>query len=122
MGHHKWIKMVRSTWREGRWAIRSMLWVNRDVEAEQVPIGSPDMTAAILRLPDRRVSVVSVYVPKQDPQALGSVCNDLRKIITDTRRHAGTTVDVVIAGDFNWHDQLWGGDGVSVICLPKRMT
>lgn len=25
MGHHKWIKMVPSTWREGRWAIRSML-------------------------------------------------------------------------------------------------
>ena len=44
MGHHKWTKMVPSTWREGRWAIRSMLWVNRDVEAEQVRIESPDLT------------------------------------------------------------------------------
>ena len=44
-----------------------MLWVNKDVEAEQVPIRSPDITAAILRLPDRRVLVVSVYVLKQDP-------------------------------------------------------
>ena len=114
MGHHKWIKMVPSTWREGRWAIRSMLWVNKDVEAEQVPIVSPDMTAAILRLPDRRVLVVSVYVPKEDPQALRSACNDLRRIITDTRRNAGTAVDVVIAGDFNRHDQLWGGDDVSL--------
>jgi hypothetical protein len=34
MTHHKWRKMVPSTWREGRWAIRSMLWVNKDVEAE----------------------------------------------------------------------------------------
>jgi hypothetical protein len=67
MGHHKWIKMVSSIWREGRWAVRSMLWVNKDVEAEQVPIGSPDMTAAVLRLPDRRVLVVSIYVPKKDP-------------------------------------------------------
>ena len=43
MGHHKWIKMVPSTWREGRWAVRSMLWINKDVEAEQVPTGSPDI-------------------------------------------------------------------------------
>ena len=34
MGHHKWTKMVPSTWREGRWAIRSMLWINKDTEAE----------------------------------------------------------------------------------------
>jgi hypothetical protein len=38
MGHHKWMKIVPSAWREGRWAIRSMLWVNKDVEAEQVAI------------------------------------------------------------------------------------
>ena len=114
MGHHKWIKMVPSIWREGRWAVRSMLWVNKDVEAEQVSIRSPDMTAAILRLPDRRVLVVSVYVPKQDPRALRSTCDDLRKIIMDTRRNAGTAVDVVIAGDFNRHDQMWGGNDVSL--------
>ncbi|EAQ84521.1 hypothetical protein CHGG_08535 [Chaetomium globosum CBS 148.51] len=114
IGHHKWIKMVPSTWREGRWAVRSMLWVNKDVEAEQVPIGSPDMTAAILRLPGRQVLVVSVYVPNQDPQALRETCDNLRKTITDARRDAGTTVDVVIAGDFNRHDQLWAGDDVSL--------
>lgn len=34
MGHHKWTKMVPSSWREGRWAIRSMLWINKEVEAE----------------------------------------------------------------------------------------
>jgi hypothetical protein len=92
-----------------------MLWVNKDVEAEQIPIESPDMTAALLRLPDRRVLVVSVYVPKEDPQALQSTCDDLRKIIRDTRRNAGTMVDAVIAGDFNRHDQLWGGDDVSFV-------
>ena len=32
--HHKWTKLVPSAWREGRWAIRSMLWMNKDVEAE----------------------------------------------------------------------------------------
>jgi len=51
------------TWREGRWAIRGMLWVNKDLEAEQVQIQSPDVTAATVRLPDRIVLAASVYVP-----------------------------------------------------------
>lgn len=25
----------------------------------------------------------------------------------------GMRTDVVLVGDFNWHDQLWGGDNVS---------
>jgi hypothetical protein len=66
MTHHKWRKMVPSTWREGRWAIRSMLWVNKDVEAEQIPIESPDITAAIVRLPGWLVLVASVYVPGEN--------------------------------------------------------
>ena len=114
MGHHKWTKMVPSSWREGRWPIRSMLWVNKEVEAEQVRIESPDMTAAVVRLPDRLILVVSVYVPGEDPQALRETCDSLRKAVRDVRRGAGVVVEVVIAGDFNRHDQLWGGDEVSL--------
>src|ERR1700753_3183915 len=114
MGHHKWTKIVPSVWREGRWPIRSMLWVNKEVEAEQVRIESPDMTAAVVRLPDRLILVVSVYVPGEDPQALRETCDSLRKAVRDVRRGAGVVVEVVIAGDFNRHDQLWGGDEVSL--------
>lgn len=114
MQHHKWTKMVPATWREGRWPIRSMLWVNKEVEAEQVRIESPDMTAAIVRLHERQTLVVSVYIPGGDPQALRESCNMLRKVIHDVRRNAGTVVDVVLAGDFNQHDQLWGGEDVTL--------
>ena len=79
-----------------------------------MPIESPDMTAATISLPDRLVLVVLVYVPIADPQALRDTCNNLCKTITGVRRDAGTVVDVVIVGDFNRHDQLWGGDGVSL--------
>jgi exonuclease III len=114
MGHHKWTKMVPSTYREGRWAFRSMLWVNKDVEAEQIPIQSPDMTAAVIRLPDRLVLVASVYVPGENPRALRETCNNLREAVMEVRRSAGMVVEVMIAGDFNRHDQLWGGDEVSM--------
>ena len=70
MAHHRWTKMVPPVWKEGRWAIRSMLWVNKEVEAEQVPIESSDMTGAIIRLLDRLVLVVSVYVPPTEPETL----------------------------------------------------
>jgi hypothetical protein len=113
MGHHKWVKLTPSTWREGRWAIRSMLWINKDAEAEQVTIESPDVTAAVIRFPGRMVLVASVYVPGGNSQALAHMCNILSKAIRDARRDAGTAMELVIAGDFNRHDQLWGGDDVS---------
>ena len=114
MGHHKWTKMVPSTWREGRWAIRSMLWINRDVEAEQVPIESPDLTAAVIRLPERLIFIASVYVEGGDAAALLETCDHLRKAITKVRQDTGTVVEIMIVGDFNRHDQLWGGDEVSL--------
>mgnify|MGYP002718720533 FL=1 len=114
MGHHKWTKMVPSTWREGRWAIRSMLWVNRDVETEQVRIESPDLTAAVIRLPERRIFIASVYVEGGDASALNDACDHLRKAIAKVRRDSGTVVEIMIMGDFNRHDQLWGGDDVSL--------
>ncbi|KAJ0127742.1 Uncharacterized protein HZ326_29156 [Fusarium oxysporum f. sp. albedinis] len=114
MGHHKWVKMVPTIEREDRWVIWSMLWVNKEVEAEQVPIDSPDVTAAVVRLPDRLVFTASVYVPRGDAQALQDICAKLRKAIQEVRRRSGEAVDIVVVGDFNRHDQVWGGDDIAV--------
>ncbi|KAI2946871.1 hypothetical protein CBS147323_11233 [Aspergillus niger] len=70
IGHHRWTKMVPSTWREDR-----------------VP-GSHG----------------SGY---QAPRA-----TDFHGILL--RRDTGAVVEVLIMGDFNRHDQFWGGDDVSL--------
>ena len=115
MSHHGWTKMVPSTRWEGRWAIRSMIWIKKNLESEQVPVQSPDLTVALVRLHDRVVLVASVYVEGGVSQALVDSCNDLRGVVLEARRNAGGKVDVVIGGDFNRHDQRWGGDDVSLV-------
>ena len=113
MGHTNWTKMVPSVQCQERWAFRSMLWVRKDIEAEQIPVQSSDLTAAVLRLPGRSILAVSVYVAGQDEEALLDSTNKLNQLIQETRNRIGTRVDVILAGDFNRHDQLWGGDDVS---------
>jgi len=54
------------------------------------------------------ILVISVYVPPVDVNAL-SLAIDLIK--SAVRRH-GQGHELIIAGDFNRHDQLWGGDEV----------
>lgn len=62
-GHHdNWTKMIPCVQHHGRWPFRSMLWIRKDIEAEQIPVQSADITAAVLGLPGRRILVVSVYV------------------------------------------------------------
>ncbi|KAJ6436835.1 reverse transcriptase [Purpureocillium lavendulum] len=85
MWHSNWTTMIPTQKHDGPWPIRSMLWVRSDIEAEQLPIPSADLTAAVLRLPERDVLVVSVRT------------------------------DVVLIGDFNRHHLLWTGDDVSAM-------
>jgi hypothetical protein len=93
-----------------------MLWLRRDVEFEQVAVASADLTVALLRLSDRSVLVASVYVEGGNAAALNGTMDLLTEAIHSVRRRSGPRLDLIIAGDFNRHDQLWGGDEV----LPQR--
>jgi hypothetical protein len=57
--------------------------------------------------------VVSVYVEGGSDEALETAMGELDRLIRRFRDGTGTRTDVVLAGDFNRHDQLWGGDDVS---------
>ncbi|EED17170.1 hypothetical protein TSTA_022240 [Talaromyces stipitatus ATCC 10500] len=115
MEHSYWTKMIPTERYDGRWLIRSMLWVRSDIEAEQIPVESSDLTAAILRLPDQVVLVVSVYVEGNNEEALISTIRLLRSLVVDYQGRGEIWIDVLIMGDFNRHDQLWGGDHISPI-------
>jgi hypothetical protein len=77
-----------------------MLWINRDVEAEQVSIESPDLTAAVIRLPERLIFMASVYVEGGNAAALLETRDYLRKAITEVRRNTGTALEIIIVGGF----------------------
>lgn len=113
IGHHNWTKLIPTTKRITRWPIRSMLWVRSDLEVKQIPVPSADLTAAQIRLLDRAVLVVSVYIEGGSDEALEAATRELDQLITRFRNGTGTRTDVILAGDFNRHDQLWGGDDVS---------
>uniref|UniRef100_A0A093ULR6 Retrovirus-related Pol polyprotein from type-1 retrotransposable element R1 n=1 Tax=Talaromyces marneffei PM1 TaxID=1077442 RepID=A0A093ULR6_TALMA len=115
MGHSYWTKMIPTERQEGRWPIRSMLWVRSDIDAEQIPVASSDLTAAILQLLDRAVLVVSVYVEGSNDEALISTVRQLHNLSVNIRGREGRRTDVLIMGDFNRHDQLWGGDHISSV-------
>jgi exonuclease III len=83
------------------------------LEVEQIPVLLADLTAVQIRLPDRAVLVVSVYIEGGSDEALEAAMRELDRLIRRFRNGTGTRTDVVLAGDFNRHDQLWGGDDVS---------
>lgn len=116
MGHQGWTAILPSERHDGRWAVRSMPCVRRSIESEQVSVPSADLTLALLRLSDRSVRVASVYVEVGNAAALYATIGLLTEAIHNARRRDGARLRVVVAGDFNCHDQLWGGDEV----LPYR--
>ncbi|EAQ85614.1 predicted protein [Chaetomium globosum CBS 148.51] len=81
MSHHNWTKLIPTTRRETTWPIRSMLWVRSDIEVEQIPVPSADLTAARIRLPDRAVLMVSVYVEGGSDEALEDAMREIDRLI-----------------------------------------
>jgi hypothetical protein len=59
-GYNNWTKIIPGVQHHGRWPFRSMLWVQKDIEAEQIPMQSTDITAAVLGLPGRRICCIGV--------------------------------------------------------------
>ena len=99
MGHQGWTAILPSERHRGRRPVRSMLWVRKDIECEQVRVPSADLTVALLRLPGRSVLLASVYVEGGSAAALGEAIRLLDDAISTVQRHAGPRLDIVVASD-----------------------
>ena len=119
-----WIQHLPTKISPSRWPVRSCLWTHKDIRTTQIPIPSHDLTAVLLHLPTITVMLASVYIPPtgtaewgppsriQDNNHLRHRLRLLQEAI-NTARGSYTQVEVLLLGDFNRHDHLWGGDRVA---------
>lgn len=113
--HRQWLQYVPTKLNEeGSYPIRSLIWVNQNLKTKQVPIPSSDLTAVEINIGERVILAVSVYVPPKSP---GDTLQHLMTLIriainsvsAQVMQATGKEVELIIAGDFNRHNPLWGG-------------
>ena len=91
----------------------------RDVAATQVHVDSADITAVVAYVGGRKLVVVSVYIPTlksmqnrdKGREALTSRLDIIREVVQREQLRDPHT-EVIVAGDFNRHNPLWGGSSV----------
>ncbi|KAG9995066.1 hypothetical protein KCU78_g18123, partial [Aureobasidium melanogenum] len=99
--------------------IRSCMWINSNTEYTQLTINSNDITAVILQHGTRSILVASLYIPSighgngADEQELHSRLQEVQQAVT-RERNSNPELEVFIAGDFNRHDTIWGGNEVAL--------
>ena len=100
-------------------SFRSLLYVNKKTRFQQVHIPSSDIVAGLVITDNQQLLVTSVYVPR-DPSASKqhnaselAIRLDLIEVAwQESKMKWGANLQLFVAGDFNRHDQLWGGDEV----------
>lgn len=116
--HPTWSPVWPSKVEPGRWPVRSMIWAHRDLHTKALDTNSSDVAAALVYLEDRLLLAVSVYIPSDGAnrdQNLFTRLECIRSIISKTQnQYPRQELDFLVAGDFNRHDQLWGGDRVAL--------
>jgi ribonuclease HI len=99
--------------------IRSCIWAHRNNEYIQLPTDDNDSTIIILQRANRNILVASIYIPsntrnkEEDEYQLACRMQELQRII-DREKSVNPRLEILIAGDFNRHDSLWGGPSVAL--------
>jgi ribonuclease HI len=105
---------------------RSCIWMSRSSEYIQVEVGSPDITAVRLKAHGHEILLVSVYIPTistpSDGGERGTRVDEhnlrtrmqLLQTAIEKEKEQCPGLELVIAGDFNRHDLLWGGEEVGL--------
>ena len=116
--HAQLTRILPSIFEHQRFPIRSLIWARNDAKIQQISVASADITAILLQATDRPILVVSVYIPPESGQAatqdLKTVIQLIKGAVATATNQIGYQPELVFAGDFNRHDQLWGGDHIAL--------
>lgn len=93
--------------------------MSRDVAATQVHVDSADITAVVAHVGGKKLVVVSVYIPDlklirtkdENWEALTSRLDMIKEAVQREQLRDPHT-EVVVAGDFNRYNPLWGGSSI----------
>lgn len=100
--------------------------MNKKCSFTQIYIASPDITAVKITTRDRRIFLASVYVPPVGTESnegeTGTVADrrqlaERLQVLQQAIEHEKANypdLELFIAGDFNRHDLLWGGNKVGL--------
>lgn len=96
---------------------RSMIWVNKKTFPHRhIDVASPDITAVLLFTPSPTLAI-SVYIPpgrgSDGIRTLTQGLDAIRDAHQRVRYEYGDNIDILVVGDFNRHDQLWGRNQVA---------
>lgn len=114
MSHRYWQPFLPSTINTEGWPFRAMIWINKSQEAIQIDTASPDLCAVVLLLGTRILLIMSVYVPGKNREALKNAIQQICFAMQKARSQFGEELELVIAGNFNCHDEQWGGDEIAL--------
>jgi len=99
--------------------IRPCIRVNRNMEYMQHATTSSDITAATVQKAGRSILVALVYIPyvtsirEENEQQLANREQEIQRMIGKEKIN-NPGLEIIVAGDFNQHDSLWGGSHVAL--------
>jgi exonuclease III len=70
----------------------------------------------LIEFKNRKVLLITVYIQAKENQEdieLQEKIGMIQTIVQKIRRQHSSRVELIITGDFNRHDQLWGGSEVA---------
>jgi hypothetical protein len=113
--HSTWIP-VQPKYEDRERRPRAMIWVHKDMQFQELETGSRDAVAVMIKVGGETIVALSVYVGKktnEEDVKLKNAIENIDKVIQEARQASTEAVEILVTGDFNRHDQLWGGDAVA---------
>ena len=95
------------------------MWINRNIEYAQVTMNSNDITTIVMKHGTRSILLASIYIPsignghEIDEQELHTRLQEVQEVII-RECSDNPDLEIFIAGDFNRHDIVWGGNEVAL--------